>query len=50
MSKPGYLCLLGILYDAAIKFSFDQLDCDNNLVTLVYGLQMKRSQEALRER
>jgi hypothetical protein len=50
MSKPGYLRLLGILYSSAIKFSFYELDCDSDLVTLVYNLQMKRTQEALREK
>ncbi|RCH86084.1 hypothetical protein CU098_001180, partial [Rhizopus stolonifer] len=50
MSKPAYLSLLNIVYTAARKYDYFELDCDDTLVSLVYGLQMKRTQEALRER
>ncbi|KAI8359079.1 hypothetical protein EDC96DRAFT_545587 [Choanephora cucurbitarum] len=50
MSKPAYLTLLSTLYIAAKQFDYFELDCDDVLVSLVYQLQMKRTQEALRER
>lgn len=50
MSKPNYIRLLNIVYGSAIKHSCFKLDCDTAIVSLVYGLQMKRTQEALRER
>jgi hypothetical protein len=50
MSKPNYLRLLSIVYEAARKHSYFELDCDSAIVSLVYGLQMKRTQEVLRER
>lgn len=50
MSKPNYIRLLSIVYECAIAHSYFNLDCDNNLVSSVYGFQMKRTQEALRER
>ncbi|KAI8390273.1 hypothetical protein BD560DRAFT_362076 [Blakeslea trispora] len=50
MSKPAYLTVLNILYIAARQFECFELDCDDTLVSLVYKFQMKRTQEALRER
>jgi hypothetical protein len=50
MSKPSYIGLLRIVYKAATVFNITQFDCDGTLVTLVYDLPMKRTQEALRER
>lgn len=50
MSKPNYIRLLNIVYASAIKHSCFALDCDSAIVTLVYRLPMKRTQEALRER
>lgn len=50
MSKLAYLRLLSIVYQAARKHSTYTLNCDSAIVTLVYELQMKRTQEALRER
>lgn len=50
MSKPNYIRLLNIIYASAIEHSYFTLDCDSAIVKLVYGLPMKRTQEALRER
>lgn len=50
MSKPTYISVLRIVYKAATLFGITDFDCNDALVTLVYGLPMKRTQEALRER
>ncbi|KAI7894857.1 uncharacterized protein EV154DRAFT_599678 [Mucor mucedo] len=50
MSKPNYIRLLNIVYASAIEHSYFTLGCDSPIVKLVYGLPMKRTQEALRER
>lgn len=50
MSKPAYLRLLAIVYQVAREFSYFNLSCDQITVSSVYKFQMKRTQEALRER
>lgn len=50
MSKPTYISVLRTAYKAATMFDITDFDCNDALVTLVYGLPMKRTQEALRER
>lgn len=50
MSKPTYISVLRIVYKAATLFDMTGFDCNDALVSLVYGLPMKRTQEALRER
>lgn len=50
MSKPYHIRLLSVVYEAARKFSYFNLDCNDAVVSLVYGLPMKRTQDALRER
>lgn len=50
MSKPYHIRLLSIVYESARRFSYFNLDCNDAIVSLVYGLPMKRTQDALRER
>lgn len=50
MSKPTYVSVLRTVYKAATLFDMADFDCNDALVTLVYSLPMKRTQEALRER
>jgi hypothetical protein len=46
MGKLGYIRLLEIVYDAARNHQYFELDCDDELVSLVYNSQIKRTQEA----
>lgn len=50
MSKPYHIRLLSIVYESARRFSYFNLECNDAIVSLVYGLPMKRTQDALRER
>ncbi|KAI9281150.1 hypothetical protein BY458DRAFT_430265 [Sporodiniella umbellata] len=49
MSKPFYIQLLNVIYQAAIETPCFELDYNDNVVSLVHGLQMKRTQEAIQE-
>ncbi|KAI8988894.1 hypothetical protein BDB01DRAFT_719270 [Pilobolus umbonatus] len=49
MSKPFHIVLLNIIYQAARKYSYYELSCDQSVLSLVYSLPMKRTKEALRE-
>ncbi|KAG1051318.1 hypothetical protein G6F43_006464 [Rhizopus delemar] len=50
MSKPFHIRLLNIIYQAAADLSYFGLDYNDAIVSLIYGLQMKRTQEAIQER
>ncbi|CEP13385.1 hypothetical protein [Parasitella parasitica] len=50
MSKPSYISLLKIVYKAARVHGITEFDCNDIIISLVYSLPMKRTQEALRER
>ena len=50
MSKPFHIRLLNVIYQAAVDLSYFGLDYNDTTVSLIYGLQMKRTQEAIQER
>jgi hypothetical protein len=50
MSKPFHIRLLNVIYQAAADLSYFGLDYNDTTVSLIYGLQMKRTQEAIQER
>ncbi|ORE16390.1 hypothetical protein BCV71DRAFT_265697 [Rhizopus microsporus] len=50
LSKPFHIQLLRILYQAATDLSYYSLDYDDQALSLVHGLPMKRTQEAIQQR
>ncbi|KAI7864646.1 hypothetical protein BDF14DRAFT_1987237 [Spinellus fusiger] len=50
MSKPNYLKLMRVVYDAATIHSCFVLPCDKTLTSLICGMQIKKTIDALRTR
>ncbi|CAO3698396.1 unnamed protein product [Rhizopus stolonifer] len=50
MSKPFHIRLINVIYQVSADLNNFGLDYDDSMISLVHGLQMKRTQDAIRER
>ncbi|KAF7728535.1 Tar (HIV-1) RNA binding protein 1 [Apophysomyces ossiformis] len=50
LSKPNHVRLLGIIYNAAAKYSVSNLSIDSSVTSLLCNLQIRRTPEALRSK
>lgn len=50
MSKPFHIRLINVIYQVSADLNHFGLDYDDSMISLVHGLQMKRTQDAIRER
>ena len=50
LAKAGHMRLIGVLYNAALAHTLFVLDCDDSIATLLNGVQLRKTTEALQVR
>lgn len=50
LAKASHMRFMNVLYNAALAHSLFVLDCDDSIATLLNGIQLRKTTEALQVR